>query len=194
MQARAIEGTARGSRFEIHLMDGESATVNLPVPGRHMVANATLAAAVGARLGLGGAAIAAGLSDLVLTAGRLEIKEIAGVRFLDDTYNANPDSMRAALATLSETATAGKRVAVLGRMGELGEHAAREHAAVGAAAGGGAISVGEGAEAYGLKHHFSGPVECAAYLNATVSAGDVVLVKGSRAARTERVIEEFAKL
>ncbi len=92
----------------------------LPVPGMHMVQNALLAVAAGRVFGLSLEECAAGLASAPLTKARLQIKNIDGVQFIDDSYNANPDSMKAALRTLVELETDGQRIAVLGQMAELG--------------------------------------------------------------------------
>src|SRR5256885_1457684 len=81
----------------------------LPVPGIHMVQNALLAVAAGRAFGLSLEEAAAGLAGTPLTKARLQIKEVNGVQFLDDSYNANPDSMKAALQTLVELDADGKR-------------------------------------------------------------------------------------
>src|SRR5205814_9965384 len=108
----------------------------LPVPGLHMVQNALLAVAAGRVFGVSLEDCAAGLTAAPLTKARLQIKDIAGVQFLDDSYNANPDSMKAALRTLVELDTDGKRIAVLGEMLELGEESERGHREVGETAAG----------------------------------------------------------
>src|SRR5438876_10653103 len=94
--------------------------LTVTVAGLHMVQNALLAVAAGRAFGLSIEESAAGLAAAPLTRARLQIKEIGGVHFLDDSYNANPDSMKAALRTLVELDTEGKRIAVLGEMRELG--------------------------------------------------------------------------
>ena len=103
----------------------------LPVPGIHMVQNALLAVAAGRAFGLSLEEAAGGLAGAPLTKARLQIKEINGVQFLDDSYNANPDSMKAALRTLVELDADGKRIAVLGEMRELGAESERGHREVG---------------------------------------------------------------
>src|SRR2546430_2019932 len=113
----------------------------LPVPGIHMVQNALLAVAAGRAFGLLLEECAAGLVSAPLTKARLQIKEINGVQFLDDSYNANPDSMKAALQTLVELDSDGKRIAVLGEMRELGSETERGHE-----------EVGEAAAAFGIDH------------------------------------------
>ena len=106
----------------------------LPVPGLHMVQNALLAVAAGRALGVSLEECAAGLATAPLTQARLQIKTIRGVQFIDDSYNANPDSMKAALRTLMELETEGERIAVLGQMAELGAESAAGHREVGEAA------------------------------------------------------------
>ncbi|NBT49279.1 MAG: hypothetical protein EBT07_15960 [Actinobacteria bacterium] len=139
-----------------------------------------------------------------LTKGRMQVRVLNGVRFLDDTYNANPDSMKAALATLSQWPAAGRRIAILGRMGELGNFSEEGHREVGRAASSGIDSlitigpeaawISQEASRHGLGdvQHYNETGEAARALRAEWKPGDVVLVKGSRSARMERVIEEVA--
>ena len=99
--------------------------------GRHQVVNALFAIAVGMELGLGRAEVARGLAECQPPKMRLQLWELDGVRVLDDAYNANADSMRAALQTLRELPCKGRRVAVLGDMAELGAHSEAAHEEVG---------------------------------------------------------------
>ncbi len=203
VQALDVHPVDGGSRFGV-VYEGERAEVELAVPGLHMVRNATLSIAAGLALGVPLGAAARGLRGMTLTKGRMEMRSLRGVRFLDDTYNANPDSMRAALATLAQWPAAGKRIAVLGRMGELGGFSEEGHREVGRAAASGIdrlITVGPEAEwiyeeamKYGMEEafHYADTSEAAKALLAGWGTGDVVLVKGSRSARMERVIEEVA--
>src|SRR5437773_10467480 len=94
-----IQQSADGSEFTI-LEGAHRCRAQLPVPGLHMVQNALLAVAAGRAFGLSLEEAAAGLASAPLTNARLQIKELNGVQFLDDSYNANPDSMNAALQTL----------------------------------------------------------------------------------------------
>src|SRR5690606_13070519 len=105
-------------RFDLASDFARTVPAALPVRGEHMVVNALLAAAVGLRRGIDPAEVADALSSVKLTRGRLEEKHVKGVAFLDDSYNANPDSMLAALRTLRAAEVAGRRVAVLGFMGD----------------------------------------------------------------------------
>src|SRR6202171_2457280 len=144
-----ITQSANGSEFTI-LEGAHRCRAQLPVPGLHMVQNALLAVAAGRAFGLSLEECAEGLAAAPLTKARLQIKEIHGVQFIDDSYNANPESMKAALRTLVELDTDGKRIAVLGEMGELGAESARAHNEVGEEAAtlgiDHLIAIGEGGE------------------------------------------------
>jgi UDP-N-acetylmuramoyl-tripeptide--D-alanyl-D-alanine ligase len=186
-----------GASFRLVIDGAESAEVSLPVPGRHMVVNALLAAAVGWKLGISPVEIADALSNAILTVGRLGRYDCRGITIIDDTYNANPESMAAAIETLldSPVVDGSRRVIVLGRMGELGGHAPMAHLHVGALAAQrnlSVVAVGEGAEgiAEGAGHapYFSDSDEAAKWLAREAKPGDVVLFKGSRSAKIERVM------
>jgi UDP-N-acetylmuramoyl-tripeptide--D-alanyl-D-alanine ligase len=195
---------AEDLRFEAHrtcftlVIEGAGqAEVTLPVPGRHMVTNALLAAGVGWKLGVPTEEIAAGLSEAVLTGGRLDRYICQGVTIVDDTYNANPESMAAAIETLSDmpVINGARRIIVLGRMGELGPYSPACHQHVGELAVQRhlmVVAVGEGSEgiARGANDapHFPVLADAAAWLAREVKSGDVVLFKGSRAATVERVM------
>jgi UDP-N-acetylmuramoyl-tripeptide--D-alanyl-D-alanine ligase len=183
------------------VIDGKpSAEVDLPVTGRHMVNNALLAAGAGWFLGMAPEAIAAGLSSTVLTSGRMRRFVSEGITIFDDTYNANPESMAAAIDSLAETPVqngSGRRIAVLGRMAELGTHAPEAHLKVGrlaASRGLHVVAVGEGsegiAEGAGNAEHFPDEAAAAAWLAGHAKPGDVVLFKGSRSAAVERVMNQ----
>ena len=203
VRAIEIRQSADGSEFTI-LEGAHRCRAQLPVAGLHMVQNALLAVAAGRAFGLSIEESAAGLTSAPLTKARLQIKEIAGVHFLDDSYNANPDSMKAALRTLLELDTDGKRIAVLGEMRELGRESEGGHREVGETAatlgvdqlitiGDVAEFIAEGARAAGLIRISSvrSAREAAELLGEVAGPGDLVLIKGSRAARTEEVIEQF---
>ncbi|MBA2623664.1 MAG: UDP-N-acetylmuramoyl-tripeptide--D-alanyl-D-alanine ligase [Chthoniobacterales bacterium] len=203
VRAEDIRQSAEGSEFTI-LEGAHRCRAQLPVPGLHMVQNAMLAIAAGRALGLSLEDCAAGLASTPLTKARLQLRAIRGVQFLDDSYNANPESMKAALRTLVELEAEGQRLAVLGHMGELGAESARGHAEVGETAASlrldhlitiGEIGarIGEAARAAGLERttNVASALEAAELLTEITSPGDLVLVKGSRSARTELVLEEF---
>ncbi len=204
VRAIEIRQSAEGSEFTI-LEGAHRCRAQLPVAGLHMVQNALLAVAAGRAFGLSIEESAAGLAAAPLTRARLQIKEIGGVHFLDDSYNANPDSMKAALRTLVELDTEGKRIAVLGEMRELGPESERGHREVGETAatlgvdhlitiGEVAEFIAQGARTAGLDKITSARStrEAAELLGDLAGPGDLVLIKGSRAARTEEVIEQFS--
>ncbi|PYL64439.1 MAG: UDP-N-acetylmuramoyl-tripeptide--D-alanyl-D-alanine ligase [Verrucomicrobia bacterium] len=204
IRASEITQSSDGSDFTIY-EGAHRCRAQLPVPGLHMVQNALLAVAAGRVFGLSLEESAAGLAGAPLTKARLQIKEIHGVKFIDDSYNANPDSMKAALRTLVELDADGKRIAVLGEMRELGDESVRAHREVGETAaelgidqliavGEMGSAIAEAAQKAGLEKAAAvrSTNEAAEILSDIAAPGDLVLIKGSRAARTELVIEEFA--
>src|SRR5581483_9649294 len=201
IHADEVSQSAEGTDFTI-LEGAHRCRAQLPVPGLHMVQNALLAVAAGRVFGLSLEECAQGLASAPLTKARLQIKEINGVQFIDDSYNANPDSMKAALRTLIELDADGKRIAVLGAMGELGAEAERGHREVGECAAELRIdhlialdqTIADAARKAGLEHVdlARSTSEAADLLGEIAATGDLVLVKGSRAARTERVMEDFS--
>ncbi len=205
IRATNVSQSATGCEFTI-LEGAHRCRAQLPVPGIHMVQNAMLAVAAGRVFGLSLEECAAGLASTPLTKARLQIKEINGIQFIDDSYNANPDSMKAALRALVELDADGRRVAVLGQMNELGEESARGHREVGETAaalgidelfavGEAGAAIAQAARKAGLENSSTvdSPEEAARRLSATALPGDLILVKGSRTARMERVFEAFAK-
>ena len=202
--AHDLKGSAEGTSFTLDF-SGTRTKAFLPVPGSHMVANAALAATVAWQTGISPQAIVESLRGARLTKGRLETRNVNGVTFLDDSYNANPDSMKAGLRTLADLASAGRRIAVLGRMGELGSHALEGHREVGRYAaslnldalftvGNEANVITEAAAASNPAlgtEHFSTHEACAAHLQSHLRAGDLVLLKGSRSAGMERVLSLY---
>jgi UDP-N-acetylmuramoyl-tripeptide--D-alanyl-D-alanine ligase len=205
VRALEVRQSADGSEFTI-LEGAHRCRAQLPVPGLHMVQNALLAVAAGRVFGLSIEECAAGLAAAPLTKARLQIKEVRGVQFIDDSYNANPDSMTAALRTLVELGAEGKRIAVLGEMRELGSETESGHAQVGEAAaefgidqliaiGENGVIIADAAEKAGLKKSTAvkSTTEAAELLGEIAEPGDLVLIKGSRLAQTERVIDEFAR-
>jgi UDP-N-acetylmuramyl pentapeptide synthase len=137
------------------------------------------------------------------------LTEAGGVRLVDDTYNANPDSMRAALILLRDLDCPGRRLAVLGDMSEQGRHAAAAHREIGRACAETGVAalfaIGRWAAAYAEGARTGGLRACAGFAPDAVEAvaravadaarpGDAVLVKASRAARLERVVEQLGRL
>jgi len=170
--------------------------------GRHQVINALLAIAVSEELGLGSPAVRDGLAGCRPAKMRLQFWEAGGVRVLDDTYNANADSVLAALETLCDLPLQGRRVAVLGDMNELGAHSEAAHAEVGRRAAelgiGQLFAVGKMAPVTARAARDAGLARVIEFadVEAAVNAvrsflktGDVVLLKASRAVRLERIAE-----
>jgi UDP-N-acetylmuramoyl-tripeptide--D-alanyl-D-alanine ligase len=205
VRATDVSQSPSGSEFTI-LEEAHRCRAQLPVPGVHMVQNAMLAIAAGRAFGLSLEECAVGLASTPLTKARLQIREINGIRFIDDSYNANPDSMKAALRTLIELEADGRRIAVLGEMGELGQESERGHREVGEAAarfavdelitvGAPGATMANAARTAGLEKSVAvdSPQAAAELLSDNAAPGDLILVKGSRSARMERVLEEFQK-
>ncbi len=170
--------------------------------GRHQVLNALLAVAAGAELGLEPDEVRRGLASCQPPKMRLQLWEAQGVRVLDDAYNANADSMLAALQTLRDLPCAGRRVAVLGDMAELGEHSAAAHQEIGRraaelgvahliAVGRWASQTGAAARAAGLQAvtELAEVAAAAAAVKDLVEPGDLVLLKASRVTGLERIAE-----
>jgi UDP-N-acetylmuramoyl-tripeptide--D-alanyl-D-alanine ligase len=183
----------------------EERTIHLPVPGAHNVMNALAAFAVGHALGLELDTMIDCFNRFKPMSMRFECVQLTnGVRLVNDSYNANPQSMRAAFRTVGSAKRAGRFVAVLGDMFELGEQAAELHREVGEAAAQAGVSklfiigehasdVARGAERGGLNNSHVSVVEdmdrLAPMVVEDMKAGDVVLVKGSRGMKMERLVE-----
>jgi UDP-N-acetylmuramoyl-tripeptide--D-alanyl-D-alanine ligase len=193
-----------GTRFRVYCrrpeLDGD---YSVQLLGRHHVANALLAIAVGAELGLNREQIARGLAGCAPAKMRMQWDDVDGVRVLNDAYNANADSMAAALRTMAELPATGRRVAVLGDMGELGDHAGEAHAEAGRSAATAKLdwllAVGRNAGltvAAARKEGFRERLDAVADVDAATAllgrelkAGDLVLLKASRAMKLERVLD-----
>jgi UDP-N-acetylmuramoyl-tripeptide--D-alanyl-D-alanine ligase len=178
------------SELVLRTPQGEAATT-LAIPGLHNVRNALAAAACAHAAGIELASIAAGLTAFRPYTGRLQVKQAkGGVTVIDDSYNANPDSVRAAIDVLASCPT--PTVLVLGDMGEVGPHGAEFHREIGAYARVRGVSqllaLGEASthavEAFGAgAKHFKDVDELVPAIH-----GRTVLVKGSRFMRMERVV------
>ncbi|MEZ4503222.1 MAG: UDP-N-acetylmuramoyl-tripeptide--D-alanyl-D-alanine ligase [Dehalococcoidia bacterium] len=178
--------------------EGASRRVSMGVPGTHLLSNALAAAAIGLVKGMSLDAVAAALEALRDTPRVRFVRLASGATVLDDTYNANPASMEAALDLLAEMP--GRRFALLGDMRELGPLAEESHVRIGQRAAevvDALYTVGElardlsnAARAAGLERtqHLDGVEVAADILRASLHDGDVLLVKGSRALALERVV------
>ena len=173
--------------------------VTLLAAGQHNVRNALAAVACALALGIKPAKIACGLAQFRPVSGRLQCKlAINGAQIIDDTYNANPDSVRAAIDVLAQAD--GPKILVLGDMGEVGNDGRQYHEEVGAYARGRGIqqllTLGELAQssgsAFGARaKHFDEIAPLLQALDTAVSPTTTVLVKGSRFMQMERVVHHL---
>lgn len=186
-------------RFDVRHGGGEF-PVALPVEGAHFVPDAMAAVAVGLKLGVSPENISRGLWNFKNIGGRQEVFEKNGYTVINDSYNAGPESTAAALEVLA--ARMGRKIAVLGDMLELGEQAPQAHYRIGALAaqkadillvyGPNGVHTLRGAESGGLRGHSCAThAEGAEWLREVARPGDVILFKGSRGMRMEKILEQF---
>ena len=187
---------ATGSEFRLRLPDGEEADVWLPLLGRQNVANALAAAAAAQAVGAGTDDIVAGLARATPVRGRLRaVAGRNGATIIDDSYNANPGSVRAALDHLA--ALSGRRILVLGNMAELGASGPALHKEIGEYARGRCdllFTIGdlanEAAAAFGAGSRPVADIEAArAALDPLLATDVTVLVKGSRVMGLDRLVK-----
>ncbi len=195
------EGTV-GMRFRLLTLAG-ARTLQIPTLGRLSVHNAAAAAAVGLAAGMPLDTIAAALAGGWGAPHRAELVRLRGTTVIDDSYNASPGSVTAALDLLA--GLPGRRIAVLGEMLELGDRHAAGHTAVGDVAGRiaellivvgqGATGIVEGAHAAGLDasriHHVADADDALEALRPRLREGDVVLVKASRGIGLDRLVDQL---
>jgi UDP-N-acetylmuramoyl-tripeptide--D-alanyl-D-alanine ligase len=187
---------ADGSRFRL-LTPAGAAIVRLPLPGRHNLLNALAAGSLALAAGVPLDAIVAALQEAAPVAGRLQAHRLpGGAELIDDSYNANPESVAAAIGVLAHRG--GRGWLVLGDMRELGADAARLHAEVGERARlaglDGLWTVGalaaEASRAFGAgARHFDRQSELIEALRGALAADVHCLVKGSRGSRMDRVVD-----
>ena len=199
--ADAVTFSAQGMRFRLRRDDGE-VDVHLPTWGVHNVRNALAAAGVARVMDVGLDAVRRGLERFEPPTMRLQPVHTGDVLIINDAYNASPVSMSAAFDVLRRVAWGRRRVLVLGEMRELGAGAGPAHRSVGAEAataadvlvtvgGHHALEIGDGAAGASMPeeriHHVSSPTRAVELLDTLLHPGDIVLVKGSRGIRTERI-------
>lgn len=201
----ALDATGRAS-FTVHTPDGRSAPVNLRLRGAHHVGNALSVIAVALELGLDLTGIAARLGTVeAISRWRMQVTERPdGVTVINDAYNANPDSMRAALVALSAMSGGRRSWAVLGSMLELGESSEADHRRVGELAvelgvhrllvvGEAAAAIADGANGAAQVRTVADADAAAAVLDAELAAGDIVLFKSSRDAGLRHLGDRVAE-
>ena len=184
---------------------GQSFDVSVPVIGGHNVYNALAAIAVGQLTGLSAAEIQRGLASYHGMAMRQELLHIGPYTFINDTYNANPASMAEAIRTL-DLLTKGRKIAVLGGMGELGDWAKREHETIGRLVaqtsldalitmGDLAKDIAQSAKAAGMTAVYTTDTheQAARQLKELLHDGDTVLLKGSRSFAMEKILPYFER-
>lgn len=207
VRAESLQNLGReGSRFQLILPDSR-VTVTLPVPGRHAVLNALAAATAAWGVGVDVESIVARLERFTPYRQRFVIIPGKGVTIVDDTYNANPASMTAAILTLADCAAGSFRTAILGEMRELGSDAARLHREVGRTAAtvldrlivmgelGREIAAGarEGGMAENAVIVAKDADEATGVVIEDHRDGEWILVKGSRGMRMETVVDRLSR-
>jgi len=205
VRASMVEVKRYATSFTL-LLPEETVSVDLPVSGRFMVTNALAAASTGYLAGLSASEIKAGLENITPEKGRMNIFTLSnGITIIDDTYNANPGSMEAAIKTLLELKADNRGVLVAGDMLELGKHSAKMHEKTGAlcaesgiarlyATGQFAENTADGAVGNGMsidsivKGSHDNILED---ITRWLVEGDWVLVKGSRAMGMEKIVSKL---
>ncbi|HEX3137730.1 MAG TPA: cyanophycin synthetase, partial [Casimicrobiaceae bacterium] len=190
-----VRAQSWGSLVDVAAPEG-SVSVDLKLPGRHNVVNALGAIAAATAAGASLDAVAQGLAEFRPIAGRLQAKTGRnGATLIDDSYNANPDSVRAAIAVLVHAA--GSKWLALGDMGEVGQQGVAFHREIGECARAAGVdrllTLGEltphAVDAFGAGgEHFSSGEELVAAIERDLGPDVTVLVKGSRFMRMERIV------
>lgn len=205
-QAYNVQNAGEGGIFfDINIKDKEY-KVHIPLPGVHNVYNALAAIAVGLEMGIDMENIIEGISKFVPGKMRLNIVKADGVKVINDAYNANPQSMEAALKVLKDVNGAKRRIAVLGDILELGSWAKEAHLEIGKLAfnleidyiitvGKNAAYIAEGAILAGATpgniRHFTDNKAVADFLKTFMRNGDAILIKGSRGMKMEEIAEQM---
>ena len=193
------EVNARGcARFTVKARKTNEFRVELTTPGTHGMINALAAAAIGISFGVPAGKIRRALGSFTAVGKRMEVVRSGGVTILNDTYNANPDSVIAALETLAAMKCKGKRIVILGDMLELGATARREHERIGERIRSLGfeylLTFGPAAESINrrvksdVNFHYDQKNMLSEYAAELAARGDVVLVKGSRGMKMEDVV------
>jgi UDP-N-acetylmuramoyl-tripeptide--D-alanyl-D-alanine ligase len=190
-------------RFRINYSENKSFIIELSIIGRHNIQNALAAAVIGLKFNVNPKKIQRALKSFKPSSKRMELEEINGIQILNDCYNSNPDSVRAALEAMKNFSSAGSKIIILGDMLELGTQEESEHR-----------KIGKMIKDYGFdKALFYGPLSKYTYKELTnkiticeyykdkkdlvkklkeiVIKGDIILLKGSRGMKMETILQDF---
>ncbi len=198
---RGIDGISCAVRTEKDIYE-----VDIPAPGRHMIYSAAMAVIIGEKLGMAHEEIVAGVAHYEPTGERMHlIRKENGALILSDCYNANPQSMAAAIRTLAKSGC-GKRIAVLGDMGELGPISEQAHYDMGVccadedidvvvAIGEKSIKIADGASEHGCKEvrWYTAKEEAYGELEDLLEKDTAILIKASHAMRFQEIVEQLTK-
>lgn len=205
-RACAYAGHGQRASFEVAFPDGRRRPFELPLPGKHNVSNALAALALGFLFKIDVDALNFDLWDFHYSPGRLRITEMGGLKIIDDTYNANPASMKATIEVMQEMEVPGLKIAVLGDMLELGEISEDAHREVGRKIAGSGIdyliTIGGWARFIAEEAH-GGKVKVRVCKDREqawnklhdipITAGSMILFKGSRGMELEKMVHRLKK-
>lgn len=207
IRACNIEKGENSIRYRLKYKDLEK-SIKLSIPGVHNVYNSLAAICVGLEFNVNVDDIAEALINFQPSERRLNIKEIGNIKIIDDVYNANPDSMKAAISVLKDL-TGNRKIAVLGDMLELGEYAVEAHKEIGRfvvdnridiliTSGDMSKYIAEESKVFGMK---DGNVfacksneEANKILKNIIKQGDTILIKGSRGMKMEQIVEFLQRM
>jgi len=205
-QAYNVKGAGEnGTYFEIALGNKEY-LVHVPAPGIHNVYNALAAFAVGVELNIPAEMIIEGIAEFIPGKMRMNIISQNGIKIINDTYNASPQSMEAAINVLKDIGGNNRTIAILGDMLEMGEWAAQAHVDIGRyavskgidyiiTAGQSGKYIARGALNSGMPDEkifsFDTNSEVKEFVSGFVRQGDIVLVKGSRGMKMEKIVDRL---
>ena len=195
---------AQETEFDLSI-DGETVSITLPLAGRHNLLNALAASAIGYCADVNIADIKAGLECVTAVKGRLEYQPgIKGATVIDDSYNANPNSIKAAIDVLKHTR--GRKILVLGAMAELGDNSAKYHTQIGEYAKLNSVDhlfglvPDENSHGCFYRDGYGNDAEVFTEISALIhrvegllDSSTTVLIKGSRSSKMERVVEQLIK-
>lgn len=210
VMAKGVRATESGTGFTLEFRESGSIPINLSVHGKFNVYNALAAAAAGFSLGVPLEEIKAALEAFSACKMRFEIRKIKGITLINDSYNANPSSMEESLKETIRVAALGRKVAVLGDMGELDEFSDDAHKELGRMISGAGVDVFMAVgrmmsmaaeDCINIKEKKTGPEiytfrdseEAAEGIMTLLKEGDTVLVKGSRSMKMEKIAERIIR-